>query len=161
MKTNRKVSCCCCCYGCCRLWKSSASAKIILFSLSRGKSSSSISKRKGCSATGCLVAREDKDKGLIGVNWVNRTEANAYLIHGIIVRPQVGMCESLFNGDSMIRIERQHLVEQIQCVRVGIPANLTKRSLGLHLKRLEISTCFGVRYTVQILVGWRAELFKN
>jgi len=36
------------------------------------------------------------------------------LIRWIIVLFQVRMCQRLFDGDSFVRVKRQHLVQQIQ-----------------------------------------------
>ena len=77
-------------------------------SFSLGRSSNSVSKVNGLSATGC---GEDKMIGQLSNDQINLP---THLIIWVIVLFQVRVCKGLFYCDPAVRVEGQHLIQQVQ-----------------------------------------------
>lgn len=72
----------------------------------------------------------------------------SYLIRGVVVLLEVGVCQCVLHSDALVGVEREHLVEQIESLGVSTGVQLAPRHLGLDGQGLEVpSRLHGTRLT--------------
>lgn len=74
---------------------------------------------------------------------------------------EVWMCERLIDRDSIVRIEGQHPLEQIQGPRIGLGEHARKGNLGLVRQRLQIGARLHIVYAIEIILRGRAQHVQN
>lgn len=105
------------------------------------------------------AARRQKDLEMMRM-MTNQNKCT-YLVSRVVILAEVWMCERLIDRDSIVRIEGQHPLEQIQGPRIGLGEHARKGNLGLVRQRLQIGARLHIVYAIEIILRGRAQHVQN